>query len=212
VVGLIGAGKSELARGIFGVERFRAGTMTFDGQPYAPRRTGQAVKRGIYLVPEDRAAEAMLPGWAIAATTSLPFLSRFCRGGVLDMKRERTRGVATIEDFGVVATGPDQPLDALSGGNQQKVVVGRWFAESPQVMLLDEPFRGVDIGARRDISRRTRELAAAGACVVVFSSDVDEIREVADRVIVLVDGRPRLDAYTTQTDGDAIVASMSEVA
>ncbi len=212
VVGLIGAGKSELARGIYGVDRWPAGTMKFDGRPYAPRRSGQAVRQGVYLVPEDRAAEAMLPGWAIAATTSLPFLGRFCRGGVLDLRRERARGLATIEDFGVVATSPDQPLDALSGGNQQKVVVGRWFAETPKVMLLDEPFRGVDIGARREISRRTRELAGEGACVVVLSSDVDEIREVADRIVVLVDGRPRLDAYTTQTDGDAIVASMSEVA
>ncbi|WP_052466062.1 sugar ABC transporter ATP-binding protein [Mobilicoccus massiliensis] len=212
IVGLIGAGKSELARGIFGVDRFRAGTMTFDGQPFAPRRSGHAVRKGIYLVPEDRAAEAMLPGWAIAATATLPFLGRFCRGSVIDLGRERRRGVSTIEDFGVVATGPDQPLDALSGGNQQKVVVGRWFAESPKVMLLDEPFRGVDIGARRDISRQARELAGEGACVVVLSSDVDEIREVADRIVVLVDGHPRFDAYTTQTDGDAIVASMSEVA
>ena len=212
VVGLIGAGKSELARGIFGVQRFRSGTMRFEGQPYEPRRSGDGVRRGIYLVPEDRAAEAMLPGWAIAATSTLPFLRRFTRAGVLDAGRERRRGNGIIEDFGVVATGPDQPLDALSGGNQQKVVVGRWFAERPRVMLLDEPFRGVDIGARRDISRQARELAAQGSCVVVLSSDVDEIREVADRILVMVDGSVRLDQYTSQIDGEAIVASMSEVA
>ena len=212
IVGLIGAGKSELARGIFGVDTWRAGSMRLDGAPYAPRRAGDAVRRGIFLVPEDRASEAMLPGWSIARTVSLPFLGALCRAGVVDRGREDQRARGIIKDFGVVSTGPDQSVDALSGGNQQKVVVGRWFGESPQVILLDEPFRGVDIGARRDISAHARAVAGGGACVVVLSSDVEEIREVADRIIVLADGAVRLDAYTSQVDGDAIVTSMSEVA
>ncbi len=154
----------------------------------------------------------MLPGWSIARTVSLPFLGALCRAGVVDRGREDQRARGIIKDFGVVSTGPDQSVDALSGGNQQKVVVGRWFGESPQVILLDEPFRGVDIGARRDISAHARAVAGGGACVVVLSSDVEEIREVADRIIVLADGAVRLDAYTSQVDGDAIVTSMSEVA
>ncbi|MBC7291262.1 MAG: sugar ABC transporter ATP-binding protein, partial [Actinotalea sp.] len=212
VVGLIGAGKSELARGIFGADRLRCGTMRLDGEEYRPRRTVDAVRRGVYLVPEDRAAEAMLPGWTIATTSTLPFLRAVTRSGVLRFRRERSVALEVIRDFGVVATGPDQNVDALSGGNQQKVVVGRWMHSGPRVLLLDEPFRGVDIGARGDISRRAREQAAAGACVVVLSSDVDEIREIADRVLVMVEGELRLDAYTTEVDNDAIVASMSEVA
>lgn len=212
IVGLIGAGKSELARGVYGVERWRSGSMRIDGAAYTPRRARDAVRRGIYLVPEDRAAEAMLPGWSIARTATLPFLPRFARAGVIDRSRERTRGQETIEAFGVVASGPGQSLDSLSGGNQQKVVVGRWFAQAPRIMLLDEPFRGVDIGARREISARARELAEQGACIVVLASDVEEIREVADRIVVLVDGEPRLDAYTSTVDGDAIVSSMSEAA
>jgi len=90
-------------------------------------------------------------------------------------------------------------------------VVARWFQEKPKVMLLDEPFRGVDIGARHVIATQARQIAADGSCVVVLSSDVDEIREVADRILVLVDGEVRLDDYTTQIDGEDIVASMSEV-
>lgn len=212
IVGLIGAGKSELARGLYGADPLRCGRLRVDGKDYRPRRTADAVRQGIYLVPEDRAADAMLPGWTIATTSTLPFLRAVSRSGVLRFLQERRVASAVIEDFGVVCTGPEQKVDALSGGNQQKVVVGRWMHAGPRVLLLDEPFRGVDIGARRDISRRAREQAAAGACVVVLSSDVEEIREIADRVLVMVEGEIRLDAYTTEVDNDAIVASMSEVA
>jgi len=211
VVGLLGAGKSELARGIFGAEAFRAGTMTLDGKPYAPRRTDDAVRHGVFLVSEDRAAEAMLPGWSLARTVSLPFLSRVSPMGVISRRAERNRGRAVIEEFGVVATGPDQTVDALSGGNQQKVVVGRWMSAGASVLLMDEPFRGVDIGARQDLSAKAREAAAAGACVVVLSSDVEEIREVADRILVMVEGRIALDRPADGVDADEIITSMSEV-
>ena len=211
VVGLIGAGKSELARGIYGADRWRAGTMQMDGVAYLPRSTKDAVRRRVYLVPEDRVAEAMLPGWSVTRTVTLPFMGKTSRAGVISSAGERQRGAQVVSDFGVVTTGTDQEVDALSGGNQQKVVVGRWLEESPKVMLLDEPFRGVDIGARRDISQRVRAVAAQGACVVVLSSDVDEIREVADRIIVMVEGDIRMDSYTSEVDQDAIVKSMSEV-
>ncbi len=211
IVGLIGAGKSELARGIFGADRFSAGTMTFDGRPYRPRHTKDAVRRGIYLVPEDRAAEAMLPTWSLAWTSTLPFLGTVSRAKVLDAAQENRVGREIVDTFGVVAEGPSQPVDALSGGNQQKVVVGRWMHAGPRVLLLDEPFRGVDIGARGDISHQAHEQAGSGACVVVLSSDVEEIRGVADRIVVLVEGEIRLDKYSSEIDDDAIVTSMSEV-
>lgn len=211
IIGLIGAGKSELARGIFGADHWRQGTMSLDGKTYAPRHTKDAVRQRIYLVPEDRTAEAMLPGWSVAWTKSLPFLGAVSRSGILDFRRERAAGGTLISDFGVVSTGPDQVVDALSGGNQQKVVVGRWMQSGPRVMLLDEPFRGVDIGARGDIAHRAREQAREGACVVVLTSDVEEIRAIADRIIVLVEGQIRLDSYATEIDNDAIVTSMSEV-
>lgn len=212
VVGLIGAGKSEMARGIFGADRWHSGTMTLNGEPYQPRHTSDAVAAGVYLVPEDRAAEAMLPGWSLSWTTTLPFLRSVSSWSVLRRHKERAIGQAVLDEFAVVATDVDQPVDALSGGNQQKVVVGRWMHAKPRVLLLDEPFRGVDIGARRDISRRARNQAAQGACVVVFSSDVEEIREIADRILVMVEGHIRLDGYTSEVNNEAIVTSMSEVA
>ncbi|PKQ31201.1 MAG: ABC transporter [Actinobacteria bacterium HGW-Actinobacteria-2] len=212
VVGLLGAGKSELARGIFGVDPFRSGTMTLDGKPYAPQRAGDGVRRRIYLVPENRAAEAMLPGWNLSSTVTLPFMNRITRLGMTNFGAERKLAREVIENFNVVTTGPDQVVDALSGGNQQKVVVGRWMSGDPKIILMDEPFRGVDIGARHDLSGKARDAAAAGACVVVLSSDIEEIREVADRILVIVEGHITLDSRASEVDADLIMTSMSEVA
>lgn len=212
IIGLIGAGKSELARGIFGCDPFKMGTMTLDGADYAPKSTNEAVRKRVFFVPEDRAAEAMLPGWSIERTCSLPFIKEVSPGGIVSRLKERIRGRKIIDDFGVIAQAPDQQLDALSGGNQQKVVVGRWLVAEPKVMLLDEPFRGVDIGARRDLSQKIRELAEQGVCVVVFASDVDEIMEISDRIVVLVEGEVTSNSYISETTQDDVVRSMTEVA
>lgn len=212
VIGLLGSGKTELAKGIFGAEAFLSGSMTLDGEPYAPSSPASAITHKVFLVPEDRAAESMLPGWSIARTVSLPFLERISSRGILHLGAERAQGTELIGNLGVVATGEAQQVDALSGGNQQKVVVGRWLEGSPRVLVLDEPFRGVDIGARREISKRARAVAGSGQAVIVLTSDIDEVLEVADRIVVLVDGDLRMDEYTTQTNRDQIVARMSEVA
>lgn len=211
IVGLLGAGKSELAGGIIGSPRFREGSMTLNGEPYGPRHPSTAVSKGVYLVPEDRAAQAMLPGWSITRTSTLPFLSKFSTGGWLSFGREFRHATGLVRDLHVVATTPRQPVDSLSGGNQQKVVVGRWMRDQPTLLLLDEPFRGVDIGARREISTQVRQLTVDGAAVVVFTSDIDEVLEVADRIIVLVEGEIRSDRYTSETDRDQILTDMSEV-
>jgi simple sugar transport system ATP-binding protein len=211
VIGLLGSGKSELARGIFGADPFVSGEMTLAGRAYAPKYPGDAVRRGIYLVSEDRASEAILEEWSIARTSTLPFLSSVSRRGLLNFSAEDEAGETVIKDFGVVAESGKATLDSLSGGNQQKVIVGRWLRRLPKLLLLDEPFRGVDIGARRDISRRIRDISRQDSAVLVFSSDIDEILEVADRICVLVEGTLRLDKYSTETTHHEIVQKMSEV-
>lgn len=209
VVGLLGAGKTELARGLFGADRFTGGAVGLDGKPYEPRRPADAIARGVHLVPEDRHADALVPGWSLAQNISLPFLKSLSTAGLVSRTREDALGRATIEQLGVVARDEHSTVEELSGGNQQKVVVGRWLAESPRVLILDEPFRGVDIGARRDIGRRARTLAAEGAAVLVLSADVDEILEVADRVVVLAAGEIRLDAYGEEAERDRVIQSIS---
>lgn len=212
VIGLLGAGKTELARGIFGASPFQEGTMELDGVAYAPRSPRDAVQRGVFLVPEDRAAEALLPGWSIARSVSLPFLAELAPRGLVPRGVEGRRGRWVIDELDVVARGPGHGVDELSGGNQQRVVVGRWLAGNPRVFVLDEPFRGVDIGARAGIGRRLRALAAGGAAVVITSSDVDEILQGCDRILVLGDGVVRSDTYITETTRDQIIERMSEIA
>ncbi|MCX4975844.1 sugar ABC transporter ATP-binding protein [Streptomyces sp. NBC_00620] len=209
VVGLLGAGKTELARGLFGADRFTGGAVGLDGKPYEPRRPADAIAAGVHLVPEDRHADALVPGWSLAQNISLPFLKSLSTAGLVSRTREDALGRATIEQLGVIARDEHSTVEELSGGNQQKVVVGRWLAESPRVLILDEPFRGVDIGARRDIGRRARTLAAEGAAVLVLSADVDEILEVADRVVVLAAGEIRLDAYGEDAERDRVIQSIS---
>lgn len=213
IIGLIGAGKTELMERIFGAGTVPTpGVLTLDGASFDPSHPKEAIARGVYLVPEDRAAQGMLPGWSIARTLSLPFLKRISRGGILESRRETTIAARAIEDFGIVSTGPAQAVDALSGGNQQKVMVSRWMQVAPKVLLLDEPFRGVDIGARREITRRASMQAREGACVVVVTSDVEELREAADRILVMVEGRIVLDGMSADLTNEQIIASMSEVA
>ena len=210
VVGLLGAGKSELARGLFGAERFAAGSVELDGAPYNPKAPRDAIRQRVFLVPEDRHADALIPGWSVAHNLSLPFLTSFARAGLVRGQAESDLGRRTIDALGIVTRDEATPIEELSGGNQQKVVVGRWMVEPPRVLLLDEPFRGVDIGARRDIGRRARELAGNGAAVVVLSADVDEVLEVADRVLVLVEGVIRLDVRGREAGRDLVIRAISQ--
>ncbi len=211
IVGLLGAGKSELVRGAFGARRFPTGTMQLDGRPYTPRSPGDAIRESVFLAPEDRTAEAVLPGWSIARNVSLPFLGWVSSRGVLRGRAEALLGRQVIRQLEVVAQDEAFSVDALSGGNQQRVVIGRWLVARPKVLLLDEPFAGVDIGARAAIGQKLRTIAAEGAAVVLTTSDVDEVLEVADRILVLVDGALRNDAYTSETNRSQIITWMSEI-
>ncbi|MFB2554435.1 sugar ABC transporter ATP-binding protein [Herbiconiux liangxiaofengii] len=207
VLGLIGAGKTEIAELLGGLATPLAGSLTLDGAPYAPRRPGDAIRAGVVLVPEDRQKQGILPGWSVLQNITLPFLAASSTGGLLRRRSERERARTVIDTLSVVTSGPDALIDDLSGGNQQKVVVGRWLSAAPKLALLDEPFRGVDIAARREIGARLAALAADGAAAVVFSSDVDEILEVADRIVVLVAGRIELDRYADEVDRSSVIGA-----
>mgnify|MGYP002639720897 CR=1 FL=1 len=212
VIGLLGAGKTELAKIIYGAEKILEGEMLFENKKYQPSHPAEAVAKDIYLVPEDRAAESMIPAWSISETATLPFMGNFSARGIIKKAAEFIRGKQLVEDLKVITTSHLAQVDSLSGGNQQKVVVGRWLQSTPKIMILDEPFRGVDIGARRDISKRVRDLAATDVAVLVLASDVDEILDVADRIIVLVEGKIVMDEISSKTSKELIVNKMSEVA
>ncbi|MDO5640882.1 MAG: sugar ABC transporter ATP-binding protein [Paracoccus sp. (in: a-proteobacteria)] len=185
VIGLVGAGKSALAGALFGLVPPVAGRMTLDGRPYAPRNPGQAVRAGVFQLSRDRLQNAVIPDFDITGNITLPFLSRH-QGLLSIMRRRSERALATrmIDQMGVVCRGPRDGIMTLSGGNQQKVVVARWLAEASRLLILDEPFQGVDIKARRDIGRRIRASAASRA-TLVLCAEIDEALEIADRILVM---------------------------
>ncbi len=211
VFGLLGSGGSELARGIFGADPFRAGTMKLAGETFKPKAPADAIARDVYMVPEDRVAGTIIKDWTISMISTFPFLKDVSRLFVLNPLAEAKVGRSVIDEFGVVAQSASDPVISLSGGNQQKVVVGRWLRKQPTVMILNEPFQGVDVGARHDLAEKTRDVAVAGSAVIVMSTDLEEIMQVSDRVIVLADGNLRHDAYLSETSRDEILERLSEV-
>lgn len=211
VFGLLGSGGSELAHGLFGADPFQAGTMKLSGESFRPKAPADAIARDVFMVPEDRVAGTIIKDWTISMIATFPFLRDVSRLSVLNPMAEAKVGRLVIEDFGVVAQGPNDPVVSLSGGNQQKVVVGRWLRKQPTVMILNEPFQGVDVGARHDLAEKTRDVAAAGSAVIVMSTDLEEIMQVSDRVIVLADGNLRHDAYLSETSREEILERLSEV-
>lgn len=184
ITGLVGVGKTALAETLFGVRRPISGSMRLDGRPYTPRTTRQAINQGVFLVAKDRANSGIVPDFNIYENISLPFLKRSSFFSVSNRRRERNRARAQIASLGVVCRTERDEMDTLSGGNQQKVMVARWLSEASRMLILDEPFQGVDIAARRDIGSKLRA-SADGRATLVFLTEIDEAFEIADRIVVM---------------------------
>ena len=190
--GLVGSGRSELVRLIYGADRVDAGAMTIDGAAFAPRNSTEAYRAGIGLVPEERRTEGLLLSKSIAFNLSLANLKSLTASSILPMISARKRGELAreaVQSLAIKTASIHAPVARLSGGNQQKVVIGRWLKRQPRILILDEPTRGVDIGARAEIHRLTRKLAADGMAVLVISSEPDELPDLCDRVLIMADGR-----------------------
>lgn len=189
--GLVGAGRTELIRLVYGADRLRAGSMVLKGRPFAPRSPRHAVAAGIGLVPEERRSEGLILSQSVTFNLALPSNGRFTMKPLpfLGMKKRTAWARALAGRMTVKTPSVDTPVQRLSGGNQQKVVIGRWVDRALDILVLDEPSRGVDIGARGEIHRMIRALAAAGLAVIVVSSESEELPGLCDRVLVMAEGR-----------------------
>ena len=189
--GLVGAGRSELARLIFGVDRPDAGSMTLNDKIFRPKSPGDAVKAGIGFVPEERRAEGLILTKSLAFNVGIANLDRMVHSKLfpmIDYRKRANMAEETIRTLQVKAQGIEAPVGRLSGGNQQKIVIGRWLARTPDILILDEPTRGVDVGARGEIHRLIRNLAEQGMSVIVISSEPDELPDLCDRVLIMSEG------------------------
>ncbi len=190
--GLVGAGRSELARLIYGVDRPHEGAMTLRGKPYAPSSPTEAVRAGLGFVPEERRSEGLILTKGVAFNMQLANLANIVRSPALpliDYGKRRSQTEEIVRSLAVKTPDIETHVGRLSGGNQQKVVIGRWLLRRPEVLILDEPTRGVDVGARGEIHRLIRAIAADGMAVIVISSEPDELPDLCDRVLVMVEGR-----------------------
>jgi ribose transport system ATP-binding protein len=187
--GLVGAGRTELMESIFGIHPALSGKMTLGGAEYLPQRSRDAIDRGVYLAPEDRKRHGLVLPMTVAENTSLPNISSYSPFGLLDRRREQQVAVAEIKRLRTKAHSPQQQVVNLSGGNQQKVVLGKWLAMNPKVLILDEPTRGIDVGAKAEIYRHVAALAAEGITILMVSSDMEEVIGMSDRVIVMHERR-----------------------
>jgi len=188
LAGLVGAGRTELARVLFGLTPADAGEIRLDGRLVRLDSPQAAMAHGIAYVPEDRRRHGVILDLPIAHNISLAVQRRLFPGGWLRLGAERELALRYIRDLAVKTTGPDAPGHSLSGGNQQKVALSRWLATQPRVLILDEPTQGVDVGAKSELHRIVRRLAAAGMAVVMISSDLPEVLGMSDRIAIMREG------------------------
>jgi ribose transport system ATP-binding protein len=189
IAGLLGSGRSELLQMVFGALEPVSGRIRLDGAPFAPRTPEDAMKAGIAFVPEDRSRDAAFPDLSVSTNLGIAQLDEYRSRLRLEDRRMRADATDSIARFGITAPHRDAPLSVLSGGNQQKTIVARWLRRNPRLFLMDEPTQGVDVGARQDLYRLIEDARTTGMAVLMVSSDLDELAQVCDRVLVLRDGR-----------------------
>ena len=210
VAGLIGAGRTETARAIFGADPFDSGRITMGGKTVDIRNPRAAIAHGIGLVPEDRKQQALFLALAIKSNLSMAAHDRIGRwGAFIDGRKE----LALVEEYqrrlNIRMAGPDQKVGNLSGGNQQKVVLARWLALGPKVLIVDEPTRGIDVGAKVEVHNLLFEMANAGIALIVISSELPEILAVSDRIVTMREGRVTGQVMRDKADQEILMSMMT---
>ena len=189
VAGLVGAGRTEMLRVLFGIERSRGGEILINGVAKSIASPRDAIAAGLALVPEDRKQQGVILEMTVRENLSLASLRRDGRAGFLNHRGETSITSGMVSKLGIKTPHQRQAVQFLSGGNQQKVVLGKWLALQPRVLLLDEPTRGIDVGAKQEIYKLMEQLAADGVAILFVSSEMEEILRMSDRTLVMHEGR-----------------------
>jgi ribose transport system ATP-binding protein len=208
--GLLGSGRSETVKAIAGDLRLDSGQVTVAGRRLRPGSTAAAVRAGVALLPEDRKAEGIIPNLSVRENIVLAALPRLSRAGLVSRRRQNAIVDTFMTRLRIKASSPDQRVSELSGGNQQKVMLARWLATSPRVLMLDEPTRGIDVGAKAEVQALVDELADEGLGVVLISSELEELLEGADRVVVLHTGGVVTELSGDEVTQDRLLAALAD--
>lgn len=203
--GLVGAGRSEVMRALFAVDRRETGEIFVDGKPVEIKTTVDALKAGLGFVPEDRKEQGLILKQTIRANASLAALDSVANGWFIDKKKEKELSDEYVSKLKVKTPSIEQLIMNLSGGNQQKVVIAKWMATHPKVLILDEPTRGIDVGAKKEIHTLMSELAKQGVAIIMISSELPEVLGMADRIYVMHDGRIKGEVERAQASQESIM-------
>ncbi|KQY15444.1 sugar ABC transporter ATP-binding protein [Rhizobium sp. Root482] len=209
LAGLLGSGRTETARILFGVDRLQSGAIRVDGRERDYNEPADAIADGIGLVSEDRKIDGIIPDMSIRENMTLALLPKLKKAGIVDRARQQEIVTHYIKALGVKCASPDQPIKELSGGNQQKVLLARWLCTDPRILIIDEPTRGIDIGAKAEILKLLRRLADEGLSVLMISSELEELLAAADHVTVLSDGRSVAALKRNELSETALLAAMA---
>ncbi len=212
LVGLLGAGRTETFKAIYGAETPDHGTVDVAGRPLNPARPANSLRRGLAFLSEDRRSEGIFPKLSVRANLTAAVLPRISRFGVVSHRKQTDLVTRYIRELGIKTAGPDALISELSGGNQQKVLIARALCTEPQVVMLDDPTRGIDVGAKAEVHRTIRDLARKGLGVVVTSSEVEEVLELSDRLIVLNEGAVAGELETAGREPEAVLALLAAAA
>ena len=206
LAGLMGAGRTELIRAIAGADAYTSGSVTVAGAPLAGHDVAAATRAGIGHVPEDRKTQGLVLDASVAENIGYATMASSSKLGLVDRKGQRKRAEDIAARLRIRMGSIDQPIRSLSGGNQQKAVFGRWFTAGSKVLLLDEPTRGVDVGAKVEIYELINEITSSGGCVLMASSELPEVLGMSDRVLVMSQGRITGELLTAEATQDKIMA------
>ena len=209
LAGLLGAGRTETARLIFGADPMTKGSLKLDAKPFFPAEPIDAIKRGIGFSSEDRKLEGVIPEMSVAENLTLALMPQLTKLGIVNENEQKVVVEKFIARLGVKCSGPGQRIRELSGGNQQKVLLARWLAMNPKLLVLDEPTRGIDVGAKGEIQQLIKEFADQGLGVLMISSELEEVIEGADRVFVLRDGHNVAEFTGKQISEAAVMSAMA---
>ncbi|MBV9845845.1 MAG: sugar ABC transporter ATP-binding protein, partial [Kutzneria sp.] len=204
--GLLGSGRSETMKALVGLQPLDAGELEVDGRPVRRGSVSSAIRAGLALVPEDRKAEGIIPHLSVRENIVLAALPRLSVAGMVSLRKQRELVEVFMRRLRIKAASPEQKVSELSGGNQQKVMLARWLAMSPKVLLVDEPTRGIDVGAKAEVQALVDELAEQGLGIVMVSSDLEELVEGATKVVVLRDGTSVAELTGDQVSVDGVMA------
>ena len=207
--GLVGAGRTELARALFGLDPLHAGQIRVGGQSVHFRRPGDALAAGIAFVPEDRKGAGLVMTGSVAFNLALPWVREWIRGCVPNLRRRSQIVARAVENFGIKISDPEQAIGSLSGGNQQKVVVGKWMEHPPRILILDEPTRGVDVGAREEMFAILHRLVAQGMAILLISSDLPEVMNLSHRLALYRAGRIVRTVTAQDITPEAVMAELT---